>query len=129
MSMPTESDRESTSKPISRPFGQDDGSRSSDPEILRSAQGDVSPAQPVIQLEGVSVLYRVPRERLSGIKEYTVRLLQRQVQFEEFWALQDVSFQVARGESFGVIGRNGSGKSTLLKRLKVFSANHIQPMN
>ncbi len=68
-----------------------------------------------ISLENVSVLYRVPRERVSGIKEYTIRLLQRRLEYEEFLALDKVSFQVKRGETFGVIGRNGSGKSTLLK--------------
>ncbi|MFU8773909.1 MAG: ABC transporter ATP-binding protein, partial [Anaerolineales bacterium] len=71
--------------------------------------------KPVIKLENVSVRYRVPRERLSGIKEYTIKWLQRRVKYEEFWALQDVSLEVAQGGVFGVIGQNGSGKSTLLK--------------
>jgi ABC-type polysaccharide/polyol phosphate transport system ATPase subunit len=69
----------------------------------------------VIKLENVSVRYRVPRERVSGIKEYTIQWLKRRLRYEEFWALNDVSLDVARGEVFGVIGRNGSGKSTLLK--------------
>lgn len=71
--------------------------------------------KPVIKLENVSVRYRVPRERLSGIKEYTIKWLQRRLKYEEFWALQDVSLEVAQGGVFGVIGQNGSGKSTLLK--------------
>jgi ABC-2 type transport system ATP-binding protein/lipopolysaccharide transport system ATP-binding protein len=68
-----------------------------------------------ITLENISVRYRVPRERLSGIKEYTIRWLQRRIQYDDFWALDDVSFQVKKGEIFGVIGLNGAGKSTMLK--------------
>jgi len=78
---------------------------------LASGQGD----EAVINLEDVAVLFRVPRERVSGIKEFAIRWMQRRLEYEEFLALKDISFQVRRGEVFGVIGRNGSGKSTLLK--------------
>ena len=48
----------------------------------------------------------------------TGRMFQRQELAErEFWALRDVSFEVKRGEAFGIIGHNGAGKSTILKIL------------
>jgi ABC-2 type transport system ATP-binding protein/lipopolysaccharide transport system ATP-binding protein len=65
--------------------------------------------------DDVSVSYRVPKEKLSGIKEFAIRWIQRRLQYDQFWALQEINFQVERGEVFGVIGRNGAGKSTLLK--------------
>jgi ABC-2 type transport system ATP-binding protein/lipopolysaccharide transport system ATP-binding protein len=73
------------------------------------------PDTTAILLDSVSVAYRVPRERVSGIKEFAIKWLQRRIQYYEFWALQDVSFSIQRGEIFGVIGLNGSGKSTMLK--------------
>lgn len=68
-----------------------------------------------IILEDVSVRYRLPRERMQTIKEYAIRLLQRRLEFVEFWALRNINLQLRRGEVLGVIGANGAGKSTLLK--------------
>jgi ABC-type polysaccharide/polyol phosphate transport system ATPase subunit len=82
---------------------------------LQPAPAPARRADPVIQFEDVSVLYRVPRERVSGIKEFTIRWLQRRLAYEEFWGLRSISFSIERGEVFGVIGRNGAGKSTMLK--------------
>jgi ABC-type polysaccharide/polyol phosphate transport system ATPase subunit len=69
----------------------------------------------VLSLQDISVRYRVPREKLSGIKEFAIRWIQRKLQYDDFWALHDVSFTVERGDVFGIVGRNGAGKSTLLK--------------
>lgn len=71
--------------------------------------------QPAIELKNVSVQYRIPTERMGTFKEYAIRWLQRKISFAHFWALNDVSFTVRKGEVFGLIGRNGAGKSTTLK--------------
>lgn len=72
-------------------------------------------SQPIIQLENVSVSYRLPSERIGTFKEYAIRKLQRKIKITKFWALTDISLQINRGEVFGLIGNNGAGKSTMLK--------------
>ena len=72
-------------------------------------------ALPVIEVNNVSMRFNLARERTDTIKEYTLKLLERQLFFDEFWALRDVSFTVEAGDSLALIGRNGCGKSTMLK--------------
>ena len=74
-----------------------------------------SDSNTVIQLENVSVCYRIPQERIGTFKEYTIRWIQGKVRHHEFLALQDVNLTVGAGEMLGIIGQNGAGKSTLLK--------------
>ena len=70
---------------------------------------------PLIQFEDIWVRYRVLRERVSQIKEFAIRWLQRRLSYNDFWALKGVSFNLYQGDVLGVIGRNGAGKSTMLK--------------
>jgi len=75
-----------------------------------------SEAEPAVRVEHLSKIYRLYAQPKDRLKEMLLGRLGRRFS-RDFWALQDVSFELARGQRLGVIGRNGSGKSTLLQIL------------
>lgn len=71
----------------------------------------------IINVNDVSVMFRLYRERMDSLKELAIKKVKGQVAYDEFWALNHIDFQVGRGEAVGLVGKNGSGKSTLLKTI------------
>lgn len=91
----------------------------------------------VVEVDDVSIRFDLSSDRINTLKELVIKLLTKKIKFDEFWALQNVSFKIAQGDVLGIIGKNGAGKSTLLKVIsgimkptkgKVTVAGNIVPM-
>lgn len=71
----------------------------------------------IIDVNNVTIRFNLANQKVDNLKEYVIRLIKKELMFQEFLAVKDVSFRVKEGESWGIIGTNGSGKSTLLKAI------------
>ena len=68
-----------------------------------------------LKVENVSMKFNLSSEKVDNIKEYVIKMLKKELMYQEFWALRDISFEVKKGDRVGILGLNGAGKSTLLK--------------
>ena len=69
----------------------------------------------IIEVNHVSMRFNLSKEKHESLKVYFLAMAKGKLQFDEFYALRDVSLTVEPGDFYGLVGLNGSGKSTLLK--------------
>ena len=73
--------------------------------------------EPIVKVQDVSMCFNLSSEKHESLKEYFLDMVQGRLQYDEFYALRNVSLEVMPGDFYGLVGLNGSGKSTLLKTI------------
>ena len=71
----------------------------------------------VVDVNDVTIRFNLANQKVDNLKEYVIKMIKKELMFQEFLAVQNVSFTVHQGEAWGLIGTNGSGKSTMLKAI------------
>ena len=75
----------------------------------------VAKGETIIELKDVTIRFNKNNLKVDNLKEYFIRLVTKQLMFQEFIALKDINLDIKKGEAWGFLGTNGAGKSTLLK--------------
>ncbi len=70
-----------------------------------------------IDVKNVTIRFNLASEKIDNLKEYFIKLVKRELLFQEFLAVKDASFTIRKGEAWALVGSNGSGKSTMLKAI------------
>ncbi|WMJ89815.1 ABC transporter ATP-binding protein [Anaerocolumna sp. MB42-C2] len=71
--------------------------------------------KPVVEVKQVSMRFNLSSQKVDNLKEYFIKLVRKELKYNEFWALKNVNLKVNKGDRLGILGLNGAGKSTLLK--------------
>lgn len=71
----------------------------------------------MVDVDNITIRFNLASQKIDNLKEYFIKLIKKELMFQEFLAVKDVSFKVHAGEAWGLIGTNGSGKSTTLKAI------------
>lgn len=69
----------------------------------------------VLKVDHVGMRFNLSEIKVDNLKEYVIKVLKKEMRYQEFWALKDINFELKKGDRLGILGLNGAGKSTLLK--------------